>query len=73
MLAALFQALFESLGEFIFLTLGVRRTFALIFLVIGMVAMNAGSYESSGVFLAMSVSLFGWDMLARKRNDQADS
>jgi hypothetical protein len=71
MIAAFFEALFESMAELLFVTLGVRRTFALIFLVIGLVALNAGSYESSGVFLAISLGLFAWDAVARKRKDQA--
>ena len=71
MIAAFFEALFESMAELLFVTLGVRRTFALIFLVIGLVALNARSYESSGVFLAISLGLFAWDAVARKRKDQA--
>lgn len=67
MLAAMIQGFFEGLAEIIFLTLGVRRTLALIFLAIGLVAMNSGKFESSGIFLGVSACLGGWDTIVRKR------
>jgi hypothetical protein len=67
MIAGLMQALFESIVEIIFLTLGVRRALALIFLALGLITLNSGKFESCGIFLGLSVSLFGWDAVARIR------
>jgi hypothetical protein len=63
--ASIIQGLFESIGEIIFLSLGVRRALALIFFALGLLTLGTGKYESCGIFLAMGFSV--WDAYARRR------
>jgi hypothetical protein len=71
MIAGIIQAFFESIVEIIFLLLGVRRTLALIFLALGLLTLSSSKFGSSGIFLAISISLFGWDQVSRSKRSRA--
>ena len=67
MLAALFAALFEFLGELIFVTLGTKRTLALLSVCIAVIVLTNGKPESGLIFFLVAVVLMIWDVIARRR------